>query len=67
MKKHTFERLFTVARDIQNVGYAEALQQGPVLRLRAAADIKTTLDDLHQPGKTNQKGVCRREYTNGFA
>jgi hypothetical protein len=39
------------------VGYAKALQQAPVLSLRAAADIKTTLDDLHQPGKTNQNGV----------
>jgi hypothetical protein len=49
------------------VGYAKALQQGPVLRLRAAADIKTTLDDLHQPGKKNQIGVCTRDYKKGFA
>ena len=67
IKQHTFERLYTVARDIQNVGYAKALQQGPVLSLRAAADIKTTLDDLHQSGKKNQIGMCTREYTKGFA
>ena len=40
------------------MGYAKGLQQSPVLSLRAAADIKTTLDDLHQPSTRNEIGIC---------
>ena len=42
----TFERLSDLARHVHNVSSGQALQQLPVLRLCAVADVETALDDL---------------------
>jgi hypothetical protein len=37
----------------------QALQQLPVLRLRAVADVETALDDLHRPLKSEPCNLFR--------